>query len=50
MIPSLRSLSIVTMVGMIAVDPRNAIKISFSHFAFHLTMAALALFFPPYLL
>ena len=44
---STKALSLVTMVSMIAVNPDNALKISFSHFAFNLTMAALALVVPP---
>jgi hypothetical protein len=38
------------MLVMVAVNPKNAIKISFSHFACNLTMAVLSLVCPPYFL
>ena len=48
MLFSMKGLSLASMLFMIAVNPKNAIKISFSHFAFNLSMALLSLICPPY--
>ena len=45
---STKTLSLISMMMMIAIDPSNALKISFSHFAFNLIMSVLAYFLPPY--
>ena len=47
---SAKGLSLASMLVMIAVNPKNAIKISFSHFAFNITMALLSFICPPYFL
>lgn len=47
---SAKGLSLASMLVMIAVNPKNAIKISFSHFAFNITMAILSFICPPYFL
>ena len=47
---SVKGLSLASMLVMIAVNPKNAIKISFSHFAFNITMALLSFICPPYFL
>ena len=50
MLMSIKGLSLTSMLVMVAVNPKNAIKISFSHFAFNLTMALVSLVCPPYFL
>ena len=50
MLMSIKGLSLTSMLVMVAVNPKNAIKISFSHFAFNLTMAVFSLVCPPYFL
>ena len=50
MLMSIKGLSLTSMLVMVAVNPKNAIKISFSYFAFNLTMAVLSLVCPPYFL
>ena len=50
MLMSVKGLSLASMLVMIAINPKNAIKISFSHFAFNITMAFLSLICPPYFL
>lgn len=47
---SAKGISLASMLVMIAVNPKNAIKISFSHFAFNITMAILSFICPPYFL
>ena len=47
---SAKGVSLASMLVMIVVNPRNAIKISFSHFAFNVTMALLSFICPPYFL
>ena len=47
MLFSIKGLSLASMLVMVAVNPSNAIKISFSHFAFNMTMGLLSLLFPP---
>lgn len=46
---SLKGLSFTSMLFMIAIDPKNALKISFSHFAFNISMALISLVFPHYM-
>ena len=48
MLLSLKGLSLASMIIMVAMDPSNAIKISFSHFAFNVTMALVSMLCPPY--
>ncbi len=50
MLMSVKGLSLASMLVMIVINPKNAIKISFSHFAFNITMAFLSLICPPYFL
>ncbi|CDW82963.1 UNKNOWN [Stylonychia lemnae] len=49
MIGSLKGISFISMAIMIGMNPQNAIKISFSHFCFNLSMAILSLIFPYYM-
>eukprot|EP00347_Sterkiella_histriomuscorum_P011853 403370857 len=46
---SMKGLSLTSMLFMIAINPQNAIKISFSHFAFNLSMALVSFIFPFYM-
>jgi len=45
---SAKGISLVSMVAMIAVNPENALKISFSHFVFNLIMGVFAYVLPQY--
>jgi Na+/phosphate symporter len=50
MLLSMKGLSFTSMVFMILMNPQNALKISFSHFAFNISMALIAYIFPGYVL
>jgi hypothetical protein len=47
MLMSAKGISLASMLLMVALNPRNALKISFSHFAFNIIMALLSLVCPP---
>jgi hypothetical protein len=47
MLFSLKGLSLASMALMVAVNPQNALKISFSHFCFNLSMALVSAVCPP---
>ena len=46
MLMSAKGLSLASMAVMVALNPSNAIKISFAHFAFNITMALLSYLLP----
>jgi hypothetical protein len=49
MLLSMKGISLTSMLFMIAINPKNALKISFSHFAFNMSMASIAYAFPNYM-
>ena len=46
MLFSVKGISMCSMVGLILLNPSNALKISFCHFLFNMSMAAVVLLFP----